>query len=219
MNNVLITGGGRGIGLQICQQLRDNGANVYAAVRKPSAAIAALGINVITDIDVADGASVSRLTSELAGVRLDLLLNNAGLLTRESFDDLDYARILRQFEVNALGPLRVVEALQDNLGEGAKVGIITSRVGSVGDNRAGGNYGYRMSKAAANMVGKNLCHDLGKRGIAVALLHPGLVATEMTGGTGIAPADAARGILARIEQLNMHNTGTFWHAEGYQLPW
>lgn len=130
MNNVLITGGGRGIGLQICQQLRDNGANVYAAVRKPSAAIAALGINVITDIDVADGASVSRLTSELAGVRLDLLLNNAGLLTRESFDDLDYARILRQFEVNALGPLRVVEALQANLGEGAKVGIITSRVGS-----------------------------------------------------------------------------------------
>jgi NAD(P)-dependent dehydrogenase (short-subunit alcohol dehydrogenase family) len=83
--------------------------------------------------------------------------------------------------------------LLDNLSEGSKVAIITSRVGSIEDNSSGGNYGYRASKTAVNMVGINLMHDLKPQGIAVALLHPGLVATDMTGGMGIDPGDSARG--------------------------
>ncbi len=127
--------------------------------------------------------------------------------------------MVEQYQVNTLGPLRVVEALLDNLSAGSKVAIVTSRVGSIGDNSSGGNYGYRASKAAVNQVGMNLKHELAPRGIAVALLHPGLVATDMTRGTGIDPADSATGLIDRIDELNLENTGTFWHAEGYELPW
>ena len=123
------------------------------------------------------------------------------------------------FRVNTLGPLRVTEALLDNLRKGSKVIIITSRVGSIEDNSSGGYYGYRASKTAVNQVGTNLKHELLPRGIAVALLHPGLVATEMTGGRGIAPEEAARGLIQRIDELNLDNSGGFWHAEGYALPW
>jgi NAD(P)-dependent dehydrogenase (short-subunit alcohol dehydrogenase family) len=99
------------------------------------------------------------------------------------------------------------------------VAIITSRVGSIDDNQSGGNWGYRASKTAVNMIGTNLKHELLPRGIAVALLHPGLVATDMTGGTGIAPADSAAGLVQRIDELTLETTGGFWHAEGYALPW
>jgi NAD(P)-dependent dehydrogenase (short-subunit alcohol dehydrogenase family) len=115
--------------------------------------------------------------------------------------------------------LRVTEALTDNLQKGSKVAIVSSRVGSIEDNGSGGNYGYRASKAAVNMIGTNLRHELLPRGIAVAILHPGLVATDMTGGSGIAPADSAQGLIQRIDELSLENSGGFWHAEGYTLPW
>ena len=127
--------------------------------------------------------------------------------------------MLEQYRVNTLGPLRVTEALLNNLGDGSKVAIVTSRVGSIDDNSSGGNYVYRASKTAVNMVGTNLKHELAPSGIAVALLHPGLVATDMTGGTGIDPADSAAGLIQRVDELNMSTTGGFWHAEGYELPW
>ena len=137
----------------------------------------------------------------------------------DTFGALDYDEMREQYEVNTLGPLRVTEALAGNLHEGSKVAIVTSRVGSIEDNGSGGNWGYRASKAAVNMVGTNLMHELRPRGIAVALLHPGLVATDMTGGHGIAPADSAGGLIARIDELSLENSGGFWHAEGYELPW
>jgi NAD(P)-dependent dehydrogenase (short-subunit alcohol dehydrogenase family) len=93
-------------------------------------------------------------------------------------------------------------------------------MGSIADNGSGGYYGYRMSKAAVNAAGVSLARDLAGRGIAVALLHPGMVATDMTGRHGIAPADAARGVIARIDALSVENTGRFWHAgTGEELPW
>lgn len=219
MTSILVTGANRGIGLEICRLMQDRGYTVFATCRTPSAALSALGVNIIPGIDVSDPVSIASLAESLNGIHLDVLLNNAGILTRETLDDLDFERIQKQFEVNAMGPLRVINALRNNLSSNSKVGIITSRVGSIEDNGSGGIYGYRMSKAAANMVGKNLSLDLGKEGIPVILLHPGLVATEMTGRTGIDPSDAAQGIIERIDELSMDNTGTFWHAEGYQLPW
>ena len=219
MQKVLIVGGNRGIGLELCRQISARGDQVFATTREPAAALEDLELDIIPGVDVGDDSSVARLAEALTGVRLDVLIHGAGILTRESWHDLDFDRIRRQFEINTLGPLRVVSALRDNLGPGSKVGIVTSRVGSIDDNGSGGNYGYRMSKVAANMVGKNLSHDLGGRDIAVFLLHPGLVATEMTGRTGIDPADAARGLIERMDNLNLADTGTFWHAEGYSLPW
>ena len=219
MATILVTGTNKGIGLQICTQLKARGDDVIAICRTPSPELSALGVRIIDGIDVANAESIDRLKSELAGQQLDVLINNAGILKGDSFGSLDYEEMLEQFRVNTLGPLRVTEALVDNLKKGSKVAIVTSRVGSIEDNSSGGYYGYRASKTAVNQIGTNLKHDLMPRGIAVALLHPGLVATEMTGGQGITPAESARGLIERIDALNMANSGGFWHAEGYELPW
>ena len=215
----MVTGCNRGIGLELVRQLRERGDDVIAVCRKASEALQATGATVIEEIDVANGDDVQRLRRLLADQRIDVLVNNAGILRRDAFGELDYDEMLHQFKVNTLGPLRVTEALADNLQEGSKVAIVTSRVGSIDDNSSGGNWGYRTSKTAVNMVGTNLMHEFRPRGIAVALLHPGLVATDMTGGTGITPAESAKGLLQRIDELTMETSGSFWHAEGYVLPW
>ena len=219
MTTTLITGCNRGIGLQLTVQLRDRGDNVIGVCRTGSPELKALGIRIIDGIDVSDGDSVHSLKAALGDEPLDILINNAGILLRDAFGDIDYDSMLRQYEVNALGPLRVTEALADNLHQGSKVAIVSSRVGSIDDNGSGGNWGYRASKTAVNMIGTNLMHELKPRGVAVALLHPGLVATDMTGQQGISAADSARGLIERINELNLENTGGFWHAEGYVLPW
>ena len=219
MATVLVTGSNRGIGLDLCRQYQARGDEVIAVCRSAAPELSNLGVRVIDNIDVADGDDVDKLAGELAGVNLDILLNNAGILRSDTLDSVDFDSMIEQYSVNTLGPLRVTRALRKNLGQGSKVGIVTSRVGSIEDNSSGNNYGYRASKAAANMVGMNLRHDLEAAGVAVALLHPGLVATEMTTGTGVPPKDAAAGLIARMDELNMDNTGGFWHAEGYALPW
>ena len=219
MATVLITGSNRGIGLELCRQYHGRGDDVIAVCRTSSPELSDLDIRVIDNIDVADDDDVEKLAGELAGIDLDVLLNNAGILRSDTLDNVDFDGMLQQYRVNAIGPLRVTRALRKNLREGSKVGIVTSRVGSIEDNSSGNNYGYRASKAAANMVGMNLRHDLGAGGIAVALLHPGLVATDMTGGNGVPAKDAASGLMARIDELTLDNTGGFWHAEGYPLPW
>jgi NAD(P)-dependent dehydrogenase (short-subunit alcohol dehydrogenase family) len=219
MKTHLVTGASRGIGLELCRQLHKRGETVVAACRRAGAEVKALGCEVIDGIEVSDDASVERLVVALGGRRVDVLVNNAGILSRESLDDLDAERIRRQFEVNALGPLRVTRALLANLGAGSKVVIITSRMGSIADNGSGGYYGYRMSKAAVNMAGASLAHDLRERGIAVLLLHPGMVATEMTGGNGIPVQDSAANLIARIDSLGLEHSGSFHHADGQPLPW
>jgi NAD(P)-dependent dehydrogenase (short-subunit alcohol dehydrogenase family) len=141
------------------------------------------------------------------------------MLEADRLETLQPDSLRRQFELNALSPLLLTQALLANLPAGARLGLITSRMGSIGDNSSGGLYGYRMSKAALNMVGRSLAIDLKPRGIAVALLHPGLVATRMVGFDGIPPQQAARGLLARLDQLSLANSGRFWHANGEELPW
>ena len=219
MTTSLVTGCNRGIGLELVRQLAARGDDVIGVCRSASAELRDLGIRVIENIDVADGADVARLRDALAGETIDVLINNAGILRPDTFGAIDYDDMLLQYKVNSLAPLRVTEALRDNLRKGSKVAIITSRVGSIDDNSSGGHWGYRASKTAVNMIGTNLMHELKPRGIAVALLHPGLVATDMTGGNGISPAASARGLIDRIDELSIENTGSFWHAEGYSLPW
>ena len=215
----LITGCNRGIGLELSRQVAARGDEVIGVCRSASDELDALGIQVIEGVDVATGAGVARLVDRLGDTPIDVLVNNAGILRRDRLEELDFDDITEQFRVNTLGPLRVTRALLANLGEGSKVGIITSRMGSIADNSSGSYYGYRLSKTAVNMIGMTLARDLANRGIAVALLHPGMVATEMTGGQGIAPQDSARGLIQRIDELDIDKTGSFWHAEGYALPW
>jgi NAD(P)-dependent dehydrogenase (short-subunit alcohol dehydrogenase family) len=220
MATVCITGANRGIGLEMARQFTARGDDVVAVCRRSSDELAGLGVRIIDGIDVTDDDGVDRLVDELGDLELDILINNAGLLTDESLDDLDLDRIRRQFEINSLGPLRVTAALRRNLADGAKVAIITSRMGSIDDNTSGGRYGYRMSKAAVNMAGRSLAHDLKPDGVAVAILHPGYVRTDMTGHTGLVdPPESAAGLIARIDDLTVGTSGSFWHANGELLPW
>ncbi len=219
MTTVLITGCNRGIGLQLAAQLHARGDSVIGVCRNASEELSELGIRVISGIDVSDGASINELMAELNGEKIDVLINNAGILMRDEFGAIDYDDMLAQYKVNTLGPLRVTEALRDNLDEGSKVAIVSSRVGSIDDNSSGNYYGYRASKTAVNQIGTNLMHELKPRGIAVAILHPGLVATEMTNDQGITPEESAKGLIQRIDDLTIETTGGFWHAEGYKLPW
>ncbi len=219
MATVLITGCNRGIGLQLAAQLHARGDSVIGVCRNASEELSELGIRVISGIDVSDGPSIDELRAELIGEKIDVLINNAGILMRDEFGSIDYDDMLAQYKVNTLGPLRVTEALRDNLDESSKVAIVSSRVGSIDDNSSGNYYGYRASKTAVNQIGTNLMHELKPRGIAVAILHPGLVATEMTNGQGITPKESAKGLIQRIDDLTIDTTGGFWHAEGYKLPW
>ncbi len=219
MGNVLITGSNRGIGLELARQYAARGEDVVAVCRTASPELRELGVRLIDGVDVSDARGVTHLAETLAGEPLDVLVNNAGILRGDTLEQLDYDDMLEQFRVNTLGPLRVTRALLKNLRDGAKLGIVSSRVGSIADNGSGNNYGYRVSKTAVNMVGMNLMHDLKPRGIAVALLHPGLVATGMTRGTGIDPAEAAAGLIRRLDELTLATSGGFWHANGERLPW
>jgi NAD(P)-dependent dehydrogenase (short-subunit alcohol dehydrogenase family) len=219
MTSILITGANRGIGLEMTRQYADRGDDVIAVCRASNADLDKLGVQVIDGIDITSGESVTRLAEVVKGRRIDRLVNNAGILERNSLDEFDAESIERQFRVNAVAPLRVISALRGNLQSGSGVFIITSRMGSVEDNTSGGSYGYRMSKAAVNMVGKGLSVDLKESGIAVFLLHPGWVSTQMTGQTGIPVQVSATGLIERMDVLDISQTGTFWHQEGYELPW
>jgi NAD(P)-dependent dehydrogenase (short-subunit alcohol dehydrogenase family) len=220
MSTALVTGANRGIGLELAKQLKARGDDVIAVCRTASPELEKLGVQVEAGVDVRDAASVAELATRLKGAEIDLLINNAGILRGESLDRMNFDSIEQQFEVNALGPLRVTTALLPLLRQDSKVAIITSRMGSMADNGSGGYYGYRMSKAAVNAAGVSLAHDLAGMGIAVGLFHPGMVATEMTGRNGIAPADAARSVLTRIDALSPPTSGKFIHAgTGEELPW
>ncbi|MGL1834693.1 SDR family oxidoreductase [Rhodocyclaceae bacterium SMB388] len=220
MASVLVTGASRGIGLELCKIYRERGDAVIAVCREPSDALAALGVEVIDGVDVSQADAGQRLATALQGRTIDVLINNAGVLSADALGDIDFDAVLRQFQVNALGPLRVTQALLPNLGQGAKVAMITSRMGSMSDNGSGAYYGYRMSKAALNAAGVSLARDLAPRGVAVALLHPGFVQTRMVGFAGdITAHQSAERLVARIDALSLQHSGSFWHSNGEPLPW
>jgi NAD(P)-dependent dehydrogenase (short-subunit alcohol dehydrogenase family) len=220
MGLAVVTGANRGIGLELCRQLKTRGYGVVAVCRRRSAELDMLGIQVEDRCDVTDPAAWSRLASRFAGEQIDLLVQNAGMLVTDGLDDVDPKDVRAQFELNALVPLFLTRALLPSLGPGSKVALISSRMGSMADNASGGYYGYRMSKAALNAAGVSLAHDLEPRGIAVAILHPGAVRTEMTDGQGMVEADeSVHGVLRRLDELTLQTTGRFMHMNGDALPW
>jgi NAD(P)-dependent dehydrogenase (short-subunit alcohol dehydrogenase family) len=220
MFTTVITGGNRGIGLELVKQCLAKGHKVYALCRTSSDELTQTEAKIIDRVDVGVPELIPQALKALAGVKIDLLINNAGVFANETLDDCNPATIEYQFRVNALGPLLVTQHLIGNLKQGAKVAMITSRMGSMQDNGSGGYYGYRMSKAALNAAAVSLAKDLAGRQIAVALLHPGYVQTAMVNfGGDVSPQIAAQGLLARIDELDLQNSGGFWHAKGEILPW
>ena len=221
MATYLVTGANRGIGLEYCRQLRERGDDVIATCRSSTQELDGLGVRIERGIDISSGESVVNLINKLSGINIDVLIHNAGVLEKNSLLELDPESIRRQFEVNALSPLCFTRAMLNNLSEGSKVVFMTSRMGSIEDNSSGGSYGYRMSKVALCMAGKSLSIDLRPRGVSVAILHPGLVSTRMTGFTpnGITPKASVAGLLDRIDALKPATSGSFWHSNGDILPW
>lgn len=220
MKNVLVTGANRGIGLELCRIFRARGDSVIAVCRQPSAELEKLGVRAFGGVDVTNDRSIDELCRGLEGTKIDVVVHNAGILRSEALGSIDYRSLREQLETNAVAPLRLTERLLPLLAPGAKIALMTSRMGSIADNSSGSMYGYRMSKAALNMAGASLALDLKPRGTAVVILHPGYVRTEMTGGHGnIEPKDAAAQLVQRIDELTLATTGRFLHANGEVLPW
>lgn len=219
-NTVVITGANRGIGLALCQAYQNQGDDVIALCRQPSDALFNLGVKVIDQVDVTDTEALNNAALSFSENSIDILINNAGVLGMDKFGELNFASIEKQFMVNAMGPLRVSQAFANTMRFGGKIGIVTSRMGSIEDNTSGGFYGYRMSKAALNACGKSLAIDLKDKGIAVAIMHPGFVQTDMVNMAGeISPQEAASRLVQRMKELNLENSGSFWHSNGELLPW
>lgn len=227
LRSVLVTGASRGIGLEFVRAYLNLGANVIAAARNPAQASDLQQLLEahpeqlrLMQLDVKDERSVELLDGAIGNTAIDLLINNAGILQVETLENMDYASIVEQFRVNALGSLLVTHALLGNLTDGARVVNITSRMGSLDDNTSGGYYGYRMSKAALNMATRSLAVDLKGRGIVVVAMHPGMVQTDMTRGFGmLTPAESVAGMVQVIDKLTPEQTGQFLHYQGTTLPW
>lgn len=224
MATVIVTGADRGIGLALASGYHARGDRAVAACLGDGQLPSDIGIEVVPHVDVTRSESFASLTEHLADAPVDVLICNAGIAHIENWDDIDYDAMMWQYDVNALGPLRTVQALDGHLHSGAKIDIVTSRVGSITDNESGGIYGYRMSKCAANALGVNLYHELKPRGIAVMLLHPGQVATDMTRGSEhlgdfITPDASAQGLMTQLDRLSKDTPPEFRHRDGTLLPW
>jgi len=217
----LVTGASRGIGLELVRQLHARGDDVIATCRTRTRELDAVGCRVVDGIDVgSDDVGAALLGALGDGQQVDVVVNNAGLARWDRLETIDVDAARQELEVNALGPLRVTLALLPRLGSGGKIALISSKVGSIGDGPSGRNYGYRMSKAALNMLGANLAADLAARKIHVAVLHPGFVRTEMTqGGGNVDPPDSAAGLIRQIDALDASRSGRFFHADGSEVAW
>lgn len=236
---VLITGAGRGLGLEFVRQYADDGWRILACARRPSAAaeLAELaessgGRITVHTLDVADHATIESLARELQDASIDVLLNVAGTmggqdfavkgLAAGAFGAIDYDDWLQTIRVNVLGPMKVIECFVDQVARSdqKKVVTLSSVVGSMARNRSGGLYAYRSSKAAVNAMMKSVAIDLAPRGIIALPLHPGWVRTAMGGPRADidAPTSVA-GLRRVIAGLTPADAGRFLQYDGQELPW
>lgn len=230
MTTILITGANRGIGLEFVRQYADSGATIHACARKPAEAkalneiAAASGGRVqVHALDVADFAAIDGLARALRDVPIDLLINNAGIYgpMSQNADDFDADGWMRTFQVNTLGPVRVVQAFRPHLkaGSGKTVVAITSQMGSITNNE-GGYYAYRSAKAALNSAMRGFSRDLKGEGLVFVVMHPGWVKTDMGGAAAPLEAEeAVRDMRGVIAKLGAGDNGRFFNYDGSELPW
>jgi len=216
-----VVGANRGIGLEITKKLISSGHQVYAFCRTSSDELDALAPEkIVTDFEVTSFEKMKAQLNELNVKNFDLLVHVSGILKSDDFESFKTDNLVQQFEVNSIGPLLCAKAFKPYLDKKSKIALLTSRMGSISDNESGGMYGYRMSKAALNIAGKSLARDLEPHGITVLLLHPGYVKTDMTNHNGnITPSESAEQLIKVIMEKEKKDSGTFWHANGEELPW
>ncbi|MGB1189247.1 MAG: SDR family oxidoreductase [Pseudomonadales bacterium] len=228
MTTLLITGTNKGVGLELTKIYAARGDTVYAACRNPAEAEALKAIEgdvKIVEVVVGDSASVTAMAASLEGVAIDVVVNNAGM-AGPSFDQqttyaMDFEGWAETFNVNSMGPVRVMQALLPNLRSGteAKVVTITSQMGALSLDMVAA-HAYCASKAAINKFMRMASIDLKKEDIAVGLIHPGWVQTDMGGPRAdLTPLESAEGVAAVIDQLSLSNTGGFWKWNGETHDW
>jgi NAD(P)-dependent dehydrogenase (short-subunit alcohol dehydrogenase family) len=222
MPTILITGANRGMGLEFARQYAAEGWRVLGTVRDPLAgrALSQAGGEVYV-CDVADPAQVARLKASLAGVGLDILLNNAGIYgEKQEFGAVDAAAFMKVIAVDTLAPLKLAEAFAEQLTGPRIIAAVSSKMGAMSDNTSGGSYAYRAAKAALNMVIKGLSVDLASRGILTVALSPGWVRTDMGGANAPLDAETAvTGMRKVLAGLTASDSGAFIHYDGSRLSW
>lgn len=230
MATVFITGANRGLGLEFVKQYAQQGHNVIACARNLSQAtelsqLATLHTNIqLHELNVMDEDQITELTTVFKDRPIDVLIHNAGVggFQCESLGAMDQKGWLDVLTVNTVSPMLITQALLTNILAGKAKTIIglTSILASIDDNRSGGRYSYRASKAALNQVIKSLACELSKDGVKAAVIHPGWVKTEMGGVDGkITPAQSITGMIDVIESLQIKHSGSFFVYDGTQLPW
>ncbi len=232
MGTTLITGSNRGIGFEFARQYAQNGWNVIACCRQPEGAsnlrqLAGRFPNLVTihQLDVADYEQITHLSNSLTNTSIDLLINNAGIYPPSDdggFGKIDYEAWHKAFQINTMAPLRMAEAFLAQISNSQLkiIAIITSKMGSIDDNKRGGSYIYRSSKAAVNMVGKSLSVDLKLQGITTVILHPGWVKTDMGGPDAlISTEQSVLGMQRILSNLKLSDSGKFFAYDGKIIPW
>ncbi len=227
MPTLLVTGANRGLGLELARVYAAAGWAVRATARDPGTADDLLALDGDVEVhrlDIADPSQVAELAEALDGVRIDLLVNNAGVNMTEhtSLDDLDYEGWQADFAVNTVAPLRLSAALAGNVlaSDRKTIAFMSSRAGSITSNIAGGRYRYRTTKAALNAAVRSLALDLLPRGAICIAVHPGWARTDMGGPRAtISPAESATWLKALFDRLEPHHAGHFLNYDGTELPW
>jgi NAD(P)-dependent dehydrogenase (short-subunit alcohol dehydrogenase family) len=230
MTSVLVTGSSRGIGLEWCRQYAEAGWRVFATCRHPATANALRDLAQshprlsVHRLDVTDPESVYALRAELLDEAIDVLVNNAGVYLEKHAPTaaLRYDEWLQTLAVNALGPVRVTEALAELVARSRRrlVVALSSHMGSIADIVTPGETAYRSSKAALNAAMKGLSITLGERGVGVLLLHPGWVKTRMGGEDApLTPADSVAAMRARVDAFTTDMSGRFLRYDGTEIPW
>ena len=235
-HTVLVTGANRGLGLEYCRQLAAEGWLVIAATRDPEGAtdIHSLAVEFpervrLVRLDVVKDSDVQALASELRGVPLDMLINNAGTFGPEgspggmryqSLAHMDYGIWRDILEVNLLAPFRLTVALAPSLRLASRpvVVMLSSDLGSIGNNRLGQSHAYRTSKAGLNMLTRSIANEWPD--LITLAMAPGWCKTELGGeGAQIEPEDSVRAQLKTFEALTASHNGQFFDRFGTTVAW
>ncbi|KAH0487030.1 MAG: hypothetical protein KVP17_000144 [Porospora cf. gigantea B] len=221
MPSILIVGASRGIGLALAKLCISQGYETTGTCRRISPAMQDVGgLEIISEVDI--GLKLDSLESGVKDRSFDNVVVVSGVMRLDSLTDVNLgSKMLECFEVNAVGPMRVLQVVLPSLKSGSKFAVVTSRMGSISDNTSGGRYAYRASKCAVNMCMVSAAQDLKEKGIICGIIHPGLVSTDMTdfSSIGITPEESSQGVLGVLEGYTHETSGKFYHMNGQELPW
>lgn len=227
---VVVTGVSRGLGLELCRQYLAEGTKVYGCCRSPEQSQKLLELKrsagyqfELVPLDITQPGMIHNLQYVIEEP-IDILINNAGIYGPSglSYDEVTVDPWMEVLRVDAVAPMMVTQALVEKVAQShdKKIIMMSSKMGSMGDNQKGGSYIYRSAKAALNAVGKSLAVDLAEKGISVGILHPGWVQTDMGGANAILSVpESVNGLRKVIGNLKMSDSGKFLNYDGTPIPW